>query len=642
MRHSRLAAVLLTGSAFATQPAAAKVEKFEVVRMESPAFEGRVFGSVGTYDRIIGRVTIGVAPNDPHNAVIADIDHAARNAQGEVEATADVEILRPTNAANGNRALFYDVVNRGGKRILGYFNDAPGGNNPAKASDAGTGFLMNRGYSLIWSGWQGDTPKGGGRMTLTVPTAAGIAGPAREEFIFDDDETTTGELSYPAADLDPTHAKLTVREKEGDARSTPADLSFKFDGPDRIVIKRPKGYDAGAIYEFVYSAKDPKVMGLGLAATRDLISFLRHDTADANVLNGRIDRAIAFGASQSGRYLHDFLYYGFNADESGRMVFDGLMPHLAGGKKTFTNFRFSQPGRSAYQHADTLYPGAEFPFTYKVTTDSLTGKTDGMMARCLASSTCPKIIKTDTELEFYQGRAGLVANDTAGNAITQPDNVRTFLLSNLQHAAPYNAKSAMTPMCTYSSNPLYAGPPLRALFVDLDAWISKGTLPPASRYPSRADGTLVEAKQDAVGYPNIPGVHYPVHINQAAVLDESMMPPQRVKSYPAFVPKTDSDGRDVAGLHLPILEAPVATHMGWNFRKAGYGDGELCDNTGSMIPFAKTRAERMASGDPRPSLEERYPQPGDRAAAIEKAAKQLVADRLLLEEDAKAYVKSAE
>ena len=293
-----------------------------------------------------------------------------------MEATTDVEILRPTVAANGNRALLYDVVNRGGKRALVMFNDAPAANDLAKAADAGSGFLMRRGYTVVWSGWQGDLGAGGGRMTLAVPTVPQVSGLAREEFIFD--HTTnpaTATLSYPAADLDPAHAKLFVRQREADPRATPAGLSFKFDAPTKISITRPAGFDAGAIYDFVYQAKDPKVMGLGFAATRDLISFLRNDAVDAsgtpNVLAGRIDRALAFGQSQSGRYLHDFLHFGFNTDETGGPVFDGLMPHLAGGKKTFTNFRFSQPGRSAYQHADTLYPGAEFPFTYPVTTDSL-------------------------------------------------------------------------------------------------------------------------------------------------------------------------------------------------------------------------------------------------------------------------------
>ena len=281
----------------------------------------------------------------------------------------------------------------------------------------------------------------------------------------------------------------------------------------KISIKRPDGFDAGAIYEFIYTAKDPKVMGLGFAATRDIVSFLRHETADAagtaNPLAGRIDRAIGFGLSQSGRYLHDYLYLGFNADEAGRTVFDGLMPHISGGKKTFTNYRFSQPGRSPYQHADMLYPGADFPFTYPVTTDALTGKSDGFLTRCLAAGNCPKIIKTDSEIEFYQQRASLVATDTQGNALTMPDNVRLFLLSNLQHYAPANAKSEMTKTCTFPTNPLNAGPPLRALLVALDAWITNGTPPPASRYPSRADGTLVPPAIDEVGFPNIPGFGYP-------------------------------------------------------------------------------------------------------------------------------------
>ena len=226
----------------------------------------------------------------------------------------------------------------------------------------------------------------------------GVTGLAREDFIFDHtDNPASATLSYPAADLDPAHARLSVREREADPRATPAGLEVKFEGPTRISIKRPDGFDAGAIYEFIYTAKDPKVMGLGFAATRDVVSFLRNETTDAtgtaNPLAGRIDRAIGFGLSQSGRYLHDYLYLGFNADEAGRVVFEGLMPHISGGKKTFTNYRFSQPGRSPYQHADMLYPGADFPFTYPVITDTLTGKTDGFLARCLAAGNCPKIIK---------------------------------------------------------------------------------------------------------------------------------------------------------------------------------------------------------------------------------------------------------
>ena len=337
-------------------PLAAKVLKFEILRMESPTFAGRTFGKVGTYDRIIARATIAVSPSDPHNSIIVDIDRAPRNAQGLVEAVSDVEILRPTIAANGNRRLFFEVANRGSKLGPALFNDSSAATEPSKPTDDGNGFLMNHGFTLVWSGWQGDVPAGGGRLVFASPTVPEVVGLSREEFIFDHmDSPVSAPLSYPAADLDPTRAKLTVRERVGDPRVAPADLSFNFEGANKISINRPAGFDAGAIYELVYLAKDPKVMGLGFAATRDIISFLRNERADTsgapNVLAGSIDHAIGFGVSQSGRYLHDFLYLGFNADEADRPVFDGLMPHIAGGKKTFTNYRFGQPGRNVQQHA---------------------------------------------------------------------------------------------------------------------------------------------------------------------------------------------------------------------------------------------------------------------------------------------------
>ena len=642
MKHFLASAAFVAGVVCSGGPSAAKVIKFEIVRTESPAFEGRSFGAVGTYDRIIARATIAVTPNDPHNSVLIDINRAPRDPQGLVEAVSDVEILRPTVAANGNRRLFYEVLNRGGKLGLALFNDNNVVNDLVKPEDAGNGFLMNRGFTIVWSGWQGDIAPGGGRLTFSPPTVPDVTGPAREEFIFDHmDNPAVGLLSYPAADLDPAHAKLTVREREADQRTSPDGLSFKFEAPNRIAITRPAGFDGGAIYEFIYTAKDPKVMGLGFAATRDIVSYLRHERADAagtpNPLAGQIDFAIGFGLSQSGRYLHDFLYWGFDTDEADRLVFEGLMPHISGGKKTFTNYRFSQPGRSPYQHSDTVYPGAEFPFTYPVTKDTLTGRTDGLLARCLASGTCPKIIKSDSEIEFYQQRASLVVTDTQGNALSMPDNVRLFFLSNLQHYALASDKSVLAKTCAYPTNPLNAGPVVRALLVAMDAWISKGTLPPASRYPSRSDGTLVEPMPEKVGFPQIPGINYTALMTRPTAINFDGMPPVKGAPYPVFLPKTDADGRAVAGLHLPTLEAPIATHTGWNLRKAAYSEGELCDNNGSMVPFAPTRADRLKANDPRLSLEERYPHPGDRASAVTEAARQLVRDRLLLEEDAKLF-----
>ena len=644
MSQLRRAIMLIAATVIFASPCVAKIVKFEILKVESPAFEGRTFGAVGTYDRIVARATIAVAPDDIHNRIIVDLDHAPRNAQGQVEAVTDVEILRPTAAANGNRTLFYEALNRGSKLGLALFNDIPAVTNDlVKAADAGNGFLMNRGYTVVWSGWQGDIIPGGGRMTFSPPIAPGVTGLAREDFIFDNtDNPASGTLSYPATELDPANAKISVREREADPRATPAGLGVTFESPTRISIKRPEGFDAGAIYEFIYIAKDPKVMGLGFAATRDVVSFLRNETKDAagtaNPLAGRVDRAIGFGLSQSGRYLHDYLYLGFNADKAGRTVFEGLMPHISGGKKTFTNYRFSQPGRSPYEHADMLYPGADFPFTYPVTTDSVSGKSDGFLARCLAAGNCPKIIKSDSELEFYQQRASLVVTDTKGDPITMPDNVRLFLLSNLQHYSLAQDKSQMTKVCANPTNPLNAGPVVRALLVAMDEWITKGTMPPNSRYPSRTDATLAPPWASAVGFPKIPGFVYPSRIAQPTALKSEDMPPLKGTAYPVFVPKTDADGRDIAGIHLPTLEAPAATHTGWNLRKAGFSEGELCDNNGSMMPFAATREERLKINDPRLSMEERYPNAGDRAAAIAKATQQLIRDRLLLEEDAGLFI----
>jgi Alpha/beta hydrolase domain len=296
-----------------------------------------------------------------------------------------------------------------------------------------------------------------------------------------------------------------------------------------------------------------------------------------------------------------------------------------------------EPDRNVQQHANRLYPGAEFPFTYPVITDAATGRTDGWLRRCRAASNCPKIIQTDTQLEFCQSLASLVTTDTKGEPLAMPDNARLFLLSSLQHAAPANAKSSLSQTCSFPTNPLFAGPTLRALLVAMDEWITSAKPPPESRYPSRTNGTLVVPTAEAVGFPRIPGLDYKGVMNEATVVDYNIMPPAKRAPYPAFVPKSDADGNDIAGVRLPTLAAPVATHLGWNQRKAGFAEGELCENTGSMLPFAKTREERLRTNDPRLSLAERYPHDGDRAVAIDRAAKQLVQDRLLLEEDVKGF-----
>jgi hypothetical protein len=627
---------------FSPSAVEAKVTRFEIVKVE-PAFAGRSFGAVGSYQKITARAVIGVDPGDRHNSIVVDLDRAPRDAAGLVEAASEVVILRPSDPAKANRRLLFEAVNRGRILELALFNDAVDTAEMLTEEEAGNGFLMNEGYTLVWAGWQGDLPSAKGRLAMSLPVVPGVTGLSREEFVFDSlANPATAALTYPAADLDPAHATLTVRAREADARAAPADLGFTYDGPGKIRITRPAGYDAGALYEFIYTAKDPKPMGLGFVAARDVVSFLRNEKADANPLaNAGIERAIGFGISQSGRYVRDFLYQGFDEDEAGRVVFEGLMPHIGGGKKTFVNYRFGQPGRNVQQHADHLFPGDQFPFTYPVLTDVVSGRTDGLLARCLAADNCPKVIQTDTELEIYQSRASLVATDTKGEAIVIPDNVRIYLISDSPHFSPFGAKAKPNAICEQPINPLHAGDPLRALLVAMDGWITSGTLPPPSRYPSRADGTWVTPEEDAASFPKIAGFAYSGLVDRPTLIDHSVMPPKPGAAYPVFVAKRDADGHDIAGIRLPLLDAPTATLLGFNYRKAGFAQGELCDNFGSALPLAKTRAERLAANDPRPSLEERYPHPGDYVASVEKSTRTLVEARLLLEPDAQRMIEEA-
>ena len=639
--------------------AEAEVVRFEVLEVESPTFEGREFGSVGPYEKIVARAFLEVDPTDPHNAGIIDLKLAPRNAAERVEFVADVVILKPIDLAQGNGRIFYEVVNRGRKRSLGLINDAPWSNDPTTAADAGNGYLMREGYTVVWSGWQGDVPPAEGLMRLEVPVLRGMTGTNQDEFILSDVYTPFGSLSYPASDLDPAKATLTVRQNERDPRVTPSDLSFEYvvaapagagaTSPDQILIHRPSGFDRGAIYEFTYPARDPVVMGLAFASTRDVVSFLRREKCDSagnpNPLapNGRpaIRYAYAFGRSQSGRFLRDFLYQGFNEDEKGQRVFEGILPHVAGSRKMFTNYRWAQPGRYSRQHETHLTAADQFPFTYGVLTDPLTGKRDGILARCLEAKNCPKVMHTDTSTEFWQARSSLVVTDTTGADIELPPNVRAYLIASAPHGTSIDAVPGPTAYCQQLSNPLHLGESLSALLHALDRWVSEGVEPPHSRFPSRSEGTLVTPDPAGMSFPSIPKLTYNGRVNGLRVTDYSAQPPREGKAYPVFVPRVDVDGNDLAGIRMPAVEVPRATYLGWNHRRDGFAEGELCSLTGSSIPFAETRAERKASGDPRLSIEERYPAHEAYVDKVKEAVNRLLEDRLLLEEDAKRIVERA-
>jgi hypothetical protein len=635
-----------------TTAAEARVTRIEILRTE-PFAGGQAFGNVGPYEKVVGRFHGELDPAAPLNAIIVDLDKAPRNARGQVEYASDFYILRPADLAKGNGALLYDVNNRGNKRALIQFNSAPASNDPSTPAQAGNGFLMRQGYSVVWSGWIPGLPADNNALRIEVPTAAGAAasGPIEQtvwdEFLFNNVSTKEARLSFRPAG--PEGATLLVRDRNADEPKTiPAD-QWEFADPQTVrLLPAGTAFRIGAIYQLVYRAANPPVSGIGFAATRDLVSFLRHDAADeagtANplALAGKpaIGRALAHGTSQSGRYLRDFVYRGFNEDELNRIVFEGINPHVATAR-LFLNQRFAQPNRMVHLgHGFMFYPDVSFPFAYETQTDPFTGARDGILARCGARGNCPKIIHTNTGTEYWQSGQSLITTDALGRADgAEPENVRIYHFAGTHHVGT----EATMPrgVCAMPPNQVDYSPLLRADLVSLDRWVTDGTPPPPSRHPRIADGSLVEKTAPAVAIPGFVAARGPnlrprfdYGPDFAKGIITKTLPVALADQYGVLVPKVDRDGNETSGVVLPDVAVPVATSTGWSVRGAAAGGaGELCYLDGSYLPFAKTKAERERTGDGRLSLEERYQGPADYAAKIRDAAAALQKDRLLLPED---------
>jgi hypothetical protein len=664
MRGTKLSVVAIAVLVVLAAPgfARAGVVKFQVTSVQNPTFGGMSFGSVGQYEKVRGTVTGLVDPSDPKNAVIADIANAPRNAQGLVQYTADVLILRPVDLSKGNHRMVYNVTNRGNMNVLANLNNAPTGNDPSTAADAGNGFLMRKGYTVVAVGWDATVPAANNAFLATAPLAKNpdgsmITGPALEEFTADNSTTATGALTYAAATLDKSQASLTVRLHADDPPVTIPSSGWQYTNANGTAIQLlpiPTTFQQSALYEFTYPAKNPIVVGLGFAAVRDTADFLRNAAVDgsgtANPLAGDVQEIYAFCNSQPCRFLHDFLRLGFNQTESGSRAIDGMLNWVGGASGGFFNYRFAQPTRTMRQHINRWFPERQFPFTNQVTHDSVTGQTDGVLRSCLASNTCPKVFEANSETEYWNKAASLLTTDTQGNDLDlgAATNVRYFLLSDLAHVASAGGVGN----CEQVQNPLSPNPALRALLVDLDDWVASGTAPPPNQVPTRSDGTLVPAlPQSAVGFPAIPGVTYNGRTTTGDLFDfgnlfsqgilTTLPPTITVGAYPVFVPKTDADGNDLAGVHLPEIGAPLATYSGWNVRAAAFAGGDMCNATGQVIPFPQTKADRLASGDPRLSVAERYPSHGAYTNAVTQAADNLFGQRFLLPEDVTAYINAA-
>ena len=645
----------------APAPLDARVTRVEIERVESPTFEGRSFGDVGPYEKLVGRVYGEVDPEMPESAVIADIELAPRNARGMVQYTADLLILRPVDPARGNGRLFYEANNRGRLLSLNRLNAAPTANSdPTSADDAGNGFLMRQGYTFVASGWDATASSTDSRLNITLPVAvnrdgSAIVGPSLEELVIDNDTTTSGRLSYPAATLDTSQATLTVRTRYGDApQRLDADAWEYVDARAIRLLPAGTAFRQGSLYHLTYPATEPMVAGLGFAAVRDTVSFLRHaasdDAGSANPLAGQMRHAHSFAISQPARFMRDFVHYGFNRDEAGRRVFDGVLNWIGGASGAFVNYRFAQPHRTQRQHIARWFPERPFPYAYNVLHDPLTGQTDGRLGRCLDSGTCPRILEANSSNEYWVKASSLLHTDTLGDDLPDPPNVRLYLFSSFPHSG--GSRQRGNGICQQPRNTLEAEPVLRALLVALDEWVVAGKEPPASRVPRRGDMTLVEAlPRENLGFPSIPGVHYDGLMSTGDLLDfgphagdgiMTLLPPGVTEPYPALVPRTDADGNDAAGIRVPDVAAPLATYTGWAVRDAEYAGNDLCDAAGQQIAFAKTRADRVAQGDPRPSIEERYGGRAGYVAAVEEVTQALQRDRLLLTEDAQQIIADAQ
>lgn len=699
MRHAVCFVLLTALAALGLIPGSyAAVTDINVTCVQSPTFGGVSFGSVGQYELIQGTISGEVDPSNPQNAVIVDIRKAPRNARGMVAYSSDFQILRPIHLSQGNHRVIFDLPNRGNATSLSAFNNGTPNDKSWCTSGlpsnftVGDGFLMNQGFTVVEAAWDiTATPAGSSAASFGVsfPIAthrdgSAITGPVTAEFDIDFTATpATGTLPYPADTADQSKATLTVRENYGDEPQVIPASGWAYTDATLTAIELTGGllfggpgtYSPTALYEFTYPAKNPLVAGLGFASLRDFATFLRNaktdDQGDENPLAADVQAIYTTCVSQPCRTTRDFLNLGFNQPESPRngkggsgrlsdqrdahrMVFDGMINWIGGADGIFMNYRFAQPTRTSRQHIARWYPESQFPWTDQPLYDAVTRQFGGRLDACTRTRTCPKIFELNSENEYYSKGGSLLTTDTDGHDLdlTLTPEVRYYLMASLPHGAGTAAG-----ICRQPQNPLNASTTLRALTIDMDQWVTDGTPPPANRVPTHASGTLVSSlPQSGMGFPEIPGVYYNGIMHTGDLFDFGprvhqgildVQPPVLLgKPYPVFVPKTDEDGNDIAGIRLPDIAVPTATYTGYAYRAPNARDPvevvDGCDAAGQRIPFLETQAERIAAGDPRPSIEERYPDHATYVRRVAEAARNLKVERLMLEPDVQAYIAAAQ
>jgi hypothetical protein len=628
----------------------ARVARLRIERREL-ILNGRAFGAAGPYEKLVGKVDFGLDPALPRNGEIVDLKLAPRNARGEVEASADFYMLKPVDPKRGNGRLFYEVGNRGGKSLLQTFQKASGSPDPTQESELGDGALMRQGFTLLWMGWQWDVPERPGTMRMEMPIATEngrpITGLVRGNFILNERANIASvadraHQAYPVLDPNSADNLMTVRDDPTARGQLIPHSRWRF--VDGGTVALDGGFEPGRIYDVVYRSADPRVVGIGLSGARDLISFLKYDTSADNPTPG-LRYAIGWGVSQSGRYLRHFLYQGFNEDEQGRKVFDGVFDQVGGAGRGSFNHRFGQASRDALQYFNILFPVDLFPFTDGPSTDPESGAIDSVLARAERTGTAPKVFHLLTNSEYFNRAGSLVHTDPTGARDAElPANTRVYMIASAPHGpGPFppssNVGGGMTGRALL--NPLNYSPAVRALFRALDRWIVDDVAPPPSAYPRLSDGTLTSPAK--AGWPAVPGYQLPqqplraFHLNFGADWPKgivSVEPPEVGRPFVVSVPAVDADGNVRAGIRLPDIAVPLATQAGWNYRDASIGAPErLAGEIGSYIPFTRTKADRDHAGDPRLSIEERYRSRDEYVGKFAAAALDLVDREYLLSED---------
>lgn len=611
------------------------------VRTRRSVLNGRIWGAAGAYEQVEGSAYFALDPQHPLNAAIVDLPRAPRNSEGRVECRADFWILKPVDPAKGSGNLLYYVVNRGRKGALGTFNLAAGSNRPETADEFGDGLLMECGFTVAACAWQADVPPSAPDnphlMTLDAPAFA-AQGPVSCEILVDAPVSAHSLGSryhrpYEVAPGSELAAQLTVRHRPYDEPDIIDRQRWSFTRLDdgRPAIYFAQGFEPGLIYNLAYTACDPVVMGTGLATTRDFVAHLKENDQFC------IEHAYGFGSSQSGRFLRQLLYEGFNESEEGQRVFDGLQINVAGAGRGSFNHRFAQPSRHASAHFDAYYPTEQFPFADAPQRDGHSGAEGGLLDRAVNRGVAPKIFHVNSSTEYWNRGAALAHVDVDGQRdLEVPANVRIYHFASTQHGADE------LPDGTHAlpGNPVQFKFGHRALLLALDAWVREGREPPPSCYPTLADGSLVAADSDEFAFPALSELSRPTAPRVVRRLDfgprwaegiSDWSVPALGPPYPTLVPSVDTDGNEVGGIRLPEVAVPLGTFVGWRFRSGEMGaDWALVGLSGAWLPFA---AVQPAEGDPRPAIAARYASMDDYQTRCAQAARALVAQGYLLERD---------